>query len=527
MVNFTHLEGGTPEDDWAASDLPATLPPLQLDGLERLVVVAAHPDDETLGAGGLLARAAQRGLPIVVVVLSSGEASHPDSTTHSAPQLAALREAELAEACAALAPAADLRLIRLPDGGLSDRLDEATLAVTNAIDGGGPGTWVIAPWRSDGHPDHTAAGEAAATAVANANARLLEYPIWAWHWSAPGSDVWAGVWPGVWPQGATLSVLRLSAVEQQKKGQALSGFPSQTRELSSLPGDEAVLGAAFLAYFRRDYETYIETSMPPAGTELSTEASSGAVRPLAGTPLAGTTVDGPPDVHPPGESPTASTAAAAATRDVTALHGATAANRSLTAPYFDDLYAGTRDPWGFESRWYERRKRAVTLAALPRTRFTSVLELGCSIGVFTEQLAVRAETLLAIDISEEPLRVARERLAGHPEVTFDRLTVPREWPEGSFDLIVLSEVGYYCSAADLRRLLERCRSSLTADGVLLACHWRHPVEVYPLTGDAVHAQLARVAGLQRTVHHVEYDFLLEVFEPRPARSVAQREGLVS
>lgn len=519
-MTFANVDEGTPEDDWAAADLPATLPTLLLHEVKRLVVVAAHPDDETLGAGGLLSRAAQLGLPIVVVVLSSGEASHPDSTTHTGPQLAQLRETELTDALTALAPSADLRLIRLPDGDLSDHLEEATRAITHAIDGGGPGTWVIAPWRSDGHPDHTAAGEAAAAAVANASARLLEYPIWAWFWSTPGSDVWAGVWPGVWPQGATISVLRLSTAERQKKGQALAGFPSQTRELSAQPGDELLLPAAFLDYFRRGYETFIETSVAAAGTELATART--APEPEESSEV---------QPAPAGSIPTLATAGTADpvgdTRAVSALHGATAENRSLTEPFFDDLYAGTRDPWGFESRWYERRKRALTLAALPRARFGSVLELGCSIGVFTEQLTTRADSVIAVDISEEPLRIARERLAGHPEVVFERLTVPREWPEGPFDLIVLSEVGYYCSTADLRRLLERCRSSLAADGVLLACHWRHPVEVYPLSGDAVHAQLARVAGLQRTVHHVEYDFLLEVFEPRPARSVAQREGMVS
>lgn len=515
MVSFSHLEPGTPEDDWAAADLPATLPALLLDA-ERIVVVAAHPDDETLGAGGLLVRAAHLGLPITVVVLTSGEASHPDSRTHTAPQLAALREAELTQALVALAPAADVRLVRLPDGGLSDHLDEATQAVRGAIGDGGPGTWVIAPWRADGHPDHTAAGSAAANAVADAHARLLEYPIWAWHWSTPGSDVWAGVWPDVWPHGATLSVLELTSGEHAQKAGALAGFPSQTEELSPMPGDEAVLVSAVLAYFRRDYETFIETSVPAASTELTLESAAHRSLERSEDPSRAST-----------EAKSASAGPTENTRSVAALHGPMAANRSLTEPFFDDFYAGTRDPWGFESRWYERRKQAITLAALPRARFGSVLELGCSVGVFTEQLAGRADTVRAVDISEEPLRIARERLAGRAEVTFEQLAVPRQWPLGAFDLIVLSEVGYFCSTADLRRLLERCRSSLTADGVLLACHWRHPVDRYPLTGDAVHAQLARVAGLQRTVNHVEYDFVLEVFEPRPARSVAQREGLVS
>jgi SAM-dependent methyltransferase len=152
--------------------------------------------------------------------------------------------------------------------------------------------------------------------------------------------------------------------------------------------------------------------------------------------------------------------------------------------------------------------------------------LGCSTGVLTAELAERCDTVLGLDRIEQPLSIARERLAGRPGVSFERRTVPADWPEGEFDLIVLSEVGYYCSSADLRRLLEHCRASLAPDGVLVACHWRHPVADYPLTGDAVHGQLTHVVGLQRTVHHLERDFVLEVYEPRPALSVAQRDGLV-
>lgn len=91
---------------------------------------------------------------------------------------------------------------------------------------------------------------------------------------------------------------------------------------------------------------------------------------------------------------------------------------------------------------------------------------------------------------------------------------------------MLSEAAYFCSAAELSRLLARCRSSLAPDGVLLACHWRHPVREYPLSADHVHTELAHLSGLQRTVQHREKDFLLDVFEPRPALSVAEREGLV-
>ena len=494
MVSFNHRDDGTPEADWAAADLPAVLPPLSLEPLRRLVVVAAHPDDETLGCGGLLQRAATLDVPITVIVLSDGESSHPDSTTQTPAQLAARRRVEVTDAVSRLAPAASVHLIGLPDGDLAGQGPAATAAIAECVTAPGPGSWLLSPWRYDGHPDHTAAGDAAQAVALSTGARLIEYPIWAWHWSSPTSDVWAGVWPGVWPQGATLSVLALSPAEQAVKAQAVAVHASQVLALSGEPGDEAVLQPAFAAHFARDFETFIEGSRTAAGTELQP----------------GSPTEPRPGVGGNGNG-----------------SGARPARPSLTAGFFDSFYAAQRDPWGFETRWYEHRKRSLTLGALPRARFASALELGCSIGVFTEMLTTCCDTVLAVDISAEPLRIASARLAGRPEVIFERHSVPAEWPAGQFDLIVLSEVGYYCSAADLRRLLERCRASLSPEGVLVACHWRHPVPAYPLSGDTVHAQLARVAGLQRTVHHVEYDFILEVFEPRPARSVAQREGLVS
>ena len=78
-TSFDHRDPGTAEADWAASGLLERLRPLDLKGLRRLIVVAAHPDDESLGAGGLIAEAAALGVPVTVVVATLGEASHPDS----------------------------------------------------------------------------------------------------------------------------------------------------------------------------------------------------------------------------------------------------------------------------------------------------------------------------------------------------------------------------------------------------------------------------------------------------------------
>jgi SAM-dependent methyltransferase len=199
---------------------------------------------------------------------------------------------------------------------------------------------------------------------------------------------------------------------------------------------------------------------------------------------------------------------------------------SLPPEYFDDLYSGSADPWGFRTRWYEQRKRAATLAALPQERYRRAFEPGCSIGTLTAPLARRCDALLAADTSEAALRQARAAVADSPHVDVRRMRVPDEWPDGGFDLVVLSELGYYLDAAALHLLAERTVASLADGGAVLACHWRHPVADYPFTGDDVHALLGRQPGLHPVVEHVEEDFRLQVWTRGAVDSVARLEGLV-
>ncbi len=159
---------------------------------------------------------------------------------------------------------------------------------------------------------------------------------------------------------------------------------------------------------------------------------------------------------------------------------------SLQPEYFDDVYARNRDPWQFETSEYERAKYADTLAALGRARYGSALEIGCSIGVLTAQLAARCDSLLSVDVSEAALAQARERCGALGHVKFERMQLPDEMPDGSFDLIVLSEVGYYWSRGDLQRTAEELAERQPAGGHLLLVHWTPFVPDYPLTGDQVH-----------------------------------------
>lgn len=184
----------------------------------------------------------------------------------------------------------------------------------------------------------------------------------------------------------------------------------------------------------------------------------------------------------------------------------------LGREYFEGLYAGSPDPWGFETSEYERRKYGRTLAALGDRRFRNALEVGSSIGVFTAMLAPLCENLLAVDASEKAVAVARERLADQGHVRVERSTVPEEMPEGSFDLIVASEVLYYLPRHKVREALRRFEDALLPGGLLLAVHWRKETETYPLQGDEVHELLLRNTRLAHTLNVTEPEYRLDLFE---------------
>ncbi len=201
---------------------------------------------------------------------------------------------------------------------------------------------------------------------------------------------------------------------------------------------------------------------------------------------------------------------------------------TLGASYFDGMYSAAADPWGFEERWYERRKYAIALAMLPRERYRAAFEPGCSVGVFSRMLAPRCDSLLSCDLAAAAVKAAAARTSDLPPVRVEQRDIPRQWPSGRFDLIVLSEVLYYFGDHDLEQVLKQASGSLEPDGTLLAVHWRHPVAEYPRTGDDVHQVLAAHPGLARLVRHDEPDFLAEVYirtDGTPA-SVAQATGLV-
>lgn len=429
--DFRHDRPGTPADVWMAELASRPLPSLSLPATRgRLVVAGAHPDDETLGAGGLIHTAARAGWQVEVVTATAGEGSHPHSPSQVPQRLAEVRRAELRDAIALLAPGATVRCLDLPDGDVAAHVPELVAALVRIIGTDGDDVLLCAPWRRDGHPDHEAVGRAGAIAAARTDARLLEYPVWLWHWGHV-DDV-------PWDEGVRLP---LSGAALDTKRAAVAAHTSQVRPLSPEAGDEVLLGDDLLAHFDRD-EVFL------------------------------------------------------------------ASDATVEDDALDLVHRQRPDPWQVDS-FYERRKRALTLASLPRERYARALEVGCSVGALAVDLAGRCDELLAVDDSETAIDLARRRTAGLEHVDVRRARVPDEWPEGRFDLVSISEVGYFLSPRDLAEVVARACRALTDDGHLLLCHWRHQPVGWPLAGPAVHEAFL-VTGAPVLVAHDEPDFLLHV-----------------
>lgn len=448
MVSFTLAEPGTLESDWEQALSGGSVAPLVLDWsrFDRLVVLAAHPDDESLAAGGLISQAHAHHVDIVLIVATRGQNSHPQSPTMTPAHLGEVRMAELRRALVRLAPNAVLLEGNCDDGRLADSRSHLQADLVAACSQDPARVLLVAPWSGDGHTDHEVAGDVALQVAASTGCAVLEYPIWLWFWGTPSSgDVpWAA-----------LRSLELGVAERGRKALAMAEHRSQVEPLSPAAGDETLLPGHVLDYFRRPFEVFIDS----AGRFLPPQRK--------GTSWVG--------------------------------------NR------FDLIHAQGAEPWQAPSSWYEQRKRALTLAALPHPRFGSALEIGCSTGVLTAELAHRCEKLLGIDVSAEAVTTAQARTVALSGVRIAKLEVPTSWPDEQFDLYVLSETGYYFSRDELSHLLQRMADSALPGAVVVACHWRHPIDGWPLGGDDVHEALRNDARLTGLGCYLEDDFRLDLF----------------
>ena len=428
---------------------PPLLPHSDLVAFTRTMVFAPHPDDESLGCGGLIALLRERDLPVHVVFVSDGAMSHPNSRRYDRAARVKLRELEALRACAELGVEEPfVTFLRHPDTAVPRQHQPGFEAACQQIQhllSDLDVSHLLVPWRRDPHCDHRATWELCRAACAELSNRpkWIEYPIWMWN-ARELDDL-----PR--PQETVAWRLDITDVREQKL-RAVDCHVSQLTRLINDDPEGFILEPDMLDNFRGATELYFE--------------------------------DYDKKTH------------------------------SLDGSYFDGVYRDSDDPWSFETSDYERDKYQHTLAALPRERYASGFEIGCSIGVLTHLLAGRCDELFSVDIAAKPLQQARKRLRNQPHVRFAQLVVPNEFPAETFDLIVLSEVGYYWSARDLERAIAKIGGALRRGGTLLLVHFTPYVPDYPLTGDEVHEAFARL--LPRDISRVRSDrrerYRLEVYQ---------------
>ena len=236
---------------------PAALPLREATAiaLGSTLVVAPHPDDETLGCGGAIALLRSLGCDVQVLVISDGTLSHPRSQKYPAPLLRALRESETLSALALLGvDAAKVTFLRLQDGSIptqnSPGIKNAVASCKDWLALFAPKT-IFLPWRYDPHPDHRASWKLIHTALLNLplSPRLIEYPIWDWDPEQRGSL----------PDTSQVTSWRLdisSVVELKQR--AIAAYRSQTTDLIDDDPEGFRLTAEMLANFTRPWEVYLE-----------------------------------------------------------------------------------------------------------------------------------------------------------------------------------------------------------------------------------------------------------------------------
>lgn len=237
MVTLTDrsLDGpGTDESVWSACTELRELTPYSVPSPDsgRVVVVAPHPDDEILGAGGALASLVARGTRVLLVAVTDGEASAPKR----AEELRRVRPLESARAAATLGTTpCVIYSLKLPDGCV--RAEHVEEAMDSLLE---PGDLVLAPWTRDGHPDHDQAGMAAERATQRVGASLLEYLVWAWHWARPSEIPWEKA-----------RRVELDDATASRKRKAVQCFTSQ------LTGSDPILSTATVRRLTRDFEVFL------------------------------------------------------------------------------------------------------------------------------------------------------------------------------------------------------------------------------------------------------------------------------
>jgi len=227
----------TDERHWRAWLTATALAPVQLPAPgRRILVVAAHPDDEVLGVGGLLHRLAGQH-PIAIVWATDGEASHPGSSVVRPEALAVIRRQESQRALASLdVVPVESHHLGLPDGRLFECRDNLAAALRRLV---APGDLVLSTWREDRHPDHETVG----AVTSGLGVECWQFPIWMWQWAEPADRMVP------WRHARCVP-----AIDGAAKATAIACFTSQTEALGPEPADAAILPPHVVERFVRPFE---------------------------------------------------------------------------------------------------------------------------------------------------------------------------------------------------------------------------------------------------------------------------------
>jgi SAM-dependent methyltransferase len=198
--------------------------------------------------------------------------------------------------------------------------------------------------------------------------------------------------------------------------------------------------------------------------------------------------------------------------------------RSFAPGYFEKLYSRDHDPWHFATSPYEHSKYATTLEVLKGQPLGTVFEVGCSIGILTKTLAVNCGSVLAIDVSKTAILRAKRNCEALGNVTIARMRIPAEWPSGSFDLILLSEVLYFLGPTDIRATAGKTLRSLSSAGRVLLVNWLGDTD-YPCGGEE--ACNIFISALNKELKVIErrrtQDYRLDLLGWSSSQSAAARE----
>lgn len=185
---------------------------------------------------------------------------------------------------------------------------------------------------------------------------------------------------------------------------------------------------------------------------------------------------------------------------------------TTSADFFEAMYRRDDDPWRFASKPEELLRYAAIISALAGRRYRRAFEPGCSVGVLTEALAGICDAVEAQDLSATAVERARAQTARVSGVNVAVGSLADGLPPGSFDLLVLSEIGYYFTPREWGALLERLIAPLPPGATVLASHWLGRSVDHVMHGDEVHEILRSRADLRLTKQERHETFRLDRWE---------------